>query len=92
MKDGQRHSLIIAFLAFAVVASAIATVYARHETRLQFAKLQQLTAERDALGVEWGRLQIEESAWSAHSEVEKLARRKIGMRMPAPEEIEVVRQ
>jgi len=92
VKAFSRHSLLIGILAITVIASAIATVYARHEARRQFALLQQLTSERDELGMEWGRLQIEQSAWSAHSRVEEMARKKIGMRMPATGEIEVVRQ
>jgi cell division protein FtsL len=92
VKGFSRHSVVIGILAITVIASAITTIYARHESRRQFALLQQLTADRDELGVEWGRLQIEQSAWSAHSRVEEMARKKIGMRMPVTGEIEVVRQ
>jgi cell division protein FtsL len=67
-------------------------VYARHESRSQFSQLQSLIAQRDALEVDWGRLQIEQSTWSTHSRVERLARKKMQMRNPAPSEILVVRQ
>ncbi|MBS93132.1 MAG: cell division protein FtsL [Chromatiales bacterium] len=83
---------ICAFLSIAVITTAIACVYARHESRKQFSLLQQLIVQRDALEVDWGRLQIEQSTWSTHSRVERLARRKMGMRNPAPDEIMVVRQ
>jgi cell division protein FtsL len=79
-------------LAALVIASAIACVYARHESRNQFSQLQSLIAQRDALEVDWGRLQIEQSTWSTHSRVERLARKKMQMRNPAPGEILVVRQ
>lgn len=79
-------------LAVLVVISAIACVFSRHESRMQFTQLQSLIAQRDALEVDWGRLQIEQSTWSTHSRVERLARKSMAMRNPMPEEILVVRQ
>ena len=70
-------------LALIVVASAIAAVYAKHETRKLFTELQTLTAERDRLEVDWGRLLIEQSTWSNHARVERLAREEMGMVEPA---------
>jgi len=92
MKLQRRHILTAAGLAIAVIVSAITSVYSRHESRRQFVQLQKLTAERDELEVEWGRLQIEQSAWSTHARVEELARKKMSMRMPSADEIEVVRR
>ena len=92
MSDHAKQNLLASVLAFAVVSSAIVCIYARHESRKQFAMLQQLTVERDELGVEWGRLQIEQSTWSTHARVEEEARNKMRMRIPPAEEIEVVRQ
>ncbi len=57
-----------------------------------FVELQSLTAARDAMEVDWGRLQIEQSTWSTHSRVERLARRKMKMRDPEPAEIMVVQK
>ena len=82
----------VAMLAIAVIATAIACVYARHESRKQFTALQVLIGERDTLEVEWGRLQIEQSTWSTHSRVERLARRKMKMRNPGAAEIMVVQK
>lgn len=82
----------VAMLAITVIATAIACVYARHESRKQFTALQVLIVERDTLEVEWGRLQIEQSTWSTHSRVERLARRKMKMRNPAAAEIMVVQK
>ena len=92
MNISRRQMAKVALLACAVIVSAIASVYARHESRRQFVVLQKLNAERDALEAEWGRLQIEQSAWSGHARVEEMARKKMSMRMPAAAEIEVVRQ
>ncbi|MDJ0928654.1 MAG: cell division protein FtsL [Gammaproteobacteria bacterium] len=70
-------------LALIVVMSAIAAVYAKHETRKLFIELQTLTADRDRLEVDWGRLLIEQSTWSNHARVERLAREEMGMIEPA---------
>ncbi len=79
-------------LATLVVFSAIACVFARHESRSQFSQLQSLITQRDSLEVDWGRLQIEQSTWSTHSRVERLARNKMKMRNPAAGEMVVVQQ
>lgn len=91
MSTSVRLLGITAVLGIAVICSAIAGVYARHESRKQFGALQQLIAERDELAVEWGQLQIEQSTWSTHSRVERLARQKMGMRSPAAQDVLVVR-
>jgi cell division protein FtsL len=88
----MRPVLVATALAACVFCSALATVYARHEARTQFATLQSLIAERDALVVEWGRLQLEQSAYSTHALVERLARQKMAMRPPAASEVMVVAQ
>jgi len=92
MTRSERYSVVAAVLAVGVLASAVLSVYARHESRTQFAELQQLNAERDELEVEWGKLQLEESLQSNHSKVEEMARKRIGMRIPSAVEVEVVKQ
>ena len=42
-----------------VLASAIAVVRARHEARTLFVQLEELSAERDRLNIEWSQLQLE---------------------------------
>ena len=91
MNAQARATMACTVLALLVISSAIACVYARHESRSQFTQLQSLTMQRDALEVDWGRLQIEQSTWSAYARVERQARKRMAMRMPAPEDIEVVR-
>jgi cell division protein FtsL len=53
--------------------------------------LQNQQAERDALNVEWGKLLLEEGAWSQHPRVEALARSRLRMNTPDAEHIRVVR-
>ncbi len=81
---------LIALLA-AVMVVSIAVVYTRQESRLLFAKLQTHQAERDALNVEWGKLMLEEGAWSQHRRVEEMARQRLSMSTPDSAHVRVVR-
>ena len=74
----------------AVLASAAGVVYAKHEARALFIELEKLTAERDSLNIEWGRLQLEQSAWSAHGFVEQVANRQLKMTLPSTSEVKIV--
>ena len=80
----------LAVLWLAVLASAVAVVRARHESRTLFVQLERLSAERDAANITWGQGQIEQGAWSNHGFVETVASRRRGMRLPKPDEIRIV--
>ena len=92
MSEDAKVFSTVAVLSLAVILTAIACVYARHESRKQFTQLQALIAERDTLEVEWGKLQIEQSTLSNHGRVERMARRNMRMRNPVPTEVMVVKQ
>jgi cell division protein FtsL len=74
----------------AVLVSAAGTVYTRHRARELFVELERLHRERDQLDIAWGQLQLEQSAWSAHAFVERVATGRLNMRVPDPDGIQVV--
>jgi cell division protein FtsL len=74
----------------AVLASAAGVIYVRHEARSLFIELEQLAAERDRLNIEWGQLQLEQSAWSNHGFVERVAHDKLQLVLPQPAEVRIV--
>jgi len=74
----------------AVLGSAAATIWCKHRARELFVELEQLNSGRDELDAEWGRLQLEQSAWSTYAYVERVADAKLHMRIPASREIETV--
>jgi cell division protein FtsL len=88
----SRRALVVVVVALwaAVLASAAGVVYVKHESRTLFVELERLSGERDRLNVEWGRLQLEQSAWSAHGFVEQVANRQLHMTMPAATEVKIV--
>lgn len=82
--------LAVPLLWLAVLASAAGAIHAKHRSRELFVQLEKVNAERDRLDIEFGRLQLEQSAWSAHAFVENLATTDLRMRVPPPAQVEVV--
>lgn len=87
----DRKVLAMALLVVAVMGSAIAVVYAKHENRKLFVEMQALQQKRDAMNVEWGQLQLEQSTWATHGRIERVARNKLGMVIPSHENVVIVK-
>ncbi len=85
-------ALLIPLLLVAVVTTAIGATFARHQSRKLFNELQYLEAGRDAMNVEWGQLQLEQSTHTTHGKVENAARKRLGMRIPDPEQAVILYQ
>jgi cell division protein FtsL len=88
----RRALLIFAvpLLWLAVLASAAGAIYCEHRSRELFIQLESLNARRDNLQIEWGQLQLEQSAWSSPAFVERVATTRLHMATPPAREIEVV--
>ena len=88
----RRALLILAvpLLWLAALASAAGAIYCEHRARELFIQLEGLNARRDSLQIEWGQLQLEQSAWSSHAFVERVAGTRLHMAMPPPKDIEIV--
>ena len=82
--------LATAVLWAAVLLSAAGAVYGKFRARQLFIELEGLSAQRDNLDIQWGQLQLEQSAWSTHAFVETVASKKLRMTMPAPKDIVIV--
>jgi cell division protein FtsL len=84
--------LAIGVLLLAVVASAIAVVWARHQDRVAFVELSKLQNQRDALNVEFGRLELEQATWASPSRIERIAREQLGMISPPAASVEMIHE
>lgn len=84
--------VLMALLLVLVMSSAFGVIYSKHKSRKLFVEAQQLKKQLDALNVEWGRLQLEQSAWSAHGRIERIARKRLNMTIPLANEIVYVKQ
>ncbi len=84
--------VVLLVVAAAVIFSALMVVYAKYQTRVLFAELQELQQVRDTMEEEWGMLQLEQSTWATHGRVEDTARKRLQMELPAPEKVVVIGQ
>ena len=88
--SGKVFVMVVAVLWVGALGSAAGAIYCKHRAREMFIELEQLNARRDNLEIEWGQLQLEQSAWSTQAFVERVASTKLHMAMPPPKEIEIV--
>ncbi|HHJ11671.1 MAG TPA: cell division protein FtsL [Chromatiales bacterium] len=84
------QAVMLGVLVLAVLGSAIGVVEARHQSRKLFVELQALERGRDELEIEWGRLQLEQAAWATHGRIERIARERLHMHLPRPDETTVI--
>lgn len=91
MKVRRLLPLALPLLWLAVLGSAVQVIYERHQARDMFVHLEKLNSERDSLEMEWGRLQLEQSYWSSHAFVERVANAKLQMNLPQTRDVRIVR-
>jgi cell division protein FtsL len=85
-------ALAVGVLLLAVVASSIAVVWARHQDRAAFVQLSKLQNQRDALNVEFGRLELEQATLASPSRIEQIARGQLGMISPPAASVEMIHE
>ncbi|HEV3180052.1 MAG TPA: cell division protein FtsL [Steroidobacteraceae bacterium] len=83
-------AIAVGVLWVAALGSAAGAIWCKHRARELFVELETLNARRDNLEIEWGQLQLEQSAWSSHAFVERVASARLHMGMPPPKEIEII--
>jgi len=72
-----------------VLGSALTVIYVKHQSRVLFADLRSVQKQQDQQIIQWGRLQLQNSTLSTHSNVETRARKDLKMRLP--EDVNLVR-
>ena len=90
MKSRGLLLIAVPVLWLAALGSAAGAIWCKHRSREMFVELESLNARRDNLEIEWGQLQLEQSAWSTHAFVERVASTKLRMATPPPKEIEII--
>lgn len=91
MARARSHPRLVAVLMLVVIVSALGVVYAKHQTRKLFVELQSLHKSRDDMDIEWGQLQLEQSTLATHGRIEDVANAKLGMVIPEPNQIVILR-
>lgn len=90
MKAIQAFLMLV--LLGAVIASAISVIWARHESRVLFVSLTALQNQRDAINVEYGRLELEQATFAEPRRIDQEARQQLGMVDPSPQNTRLLRQ
>ncbi len=86
----RSEATLLLLLLLGITASGMGVVYVKYLSRTQFADLQELRAERDALEIHHIRLQLEEGTLATYSRVEQTARTRLGMHIPGRAEVVVL--
>ncbi len=76
---------LCAFLAVALMISAISLVTARHQSRQLFVAVERLEDRSRELDIEWRRLQLERAELARNARIDHVARRDLGMVTVTPE-------
>ena len=76
----------------AMLISAIGVVWTRHESRVLFVNLTAMQNQRDALNIEYGRLELEQATYAEPRRIDDEARQKLGMLDPRPQDIRLLRR
>ncbi|HEX4376822.1 MAG TPA: cell division protein FtsL [Steroidobacteraceae bacterium] len=74
----------------AVLGASAGAIYAKYRARELFVELERLNSARDDLDAEWGRLQLEQSAWSNYGYVERVASERLHMTIPESRDIQIL--
>lgn len=82
--------IVAAFAWGLLLASAVAVVWGKHQSRGLFVELQKLQSERDRLDTEWGQLRLEQSTAATYGRIEQMAREDLSMVVPSPNEVRIV--
>lgn len=65
-----------------ILGSSMTVIYVKHESRVLFSELRQIQKEQDEQVILWSRLQLQNSTLITQSNVESMARKKLGMVLP----------
>ena len=82
---------VLSLLLLAVMVSALGVVWTRHESRVLFVNLTALQNQRDALNIEYGRLELEQATHAEPRRIDEEARQKLNMLDPRPQDIRLLR-
>ena len=91
MTQRRRILFVVTLLFSMLLASAILLIYSKQQSRKFFVELQQLKYQVDVLNTEWSQLQLEQSAWSGHGRIERIARNRLSMVVPEPGDVVFVK-
>ncbi len=82
---------MIRVLVVMVVMSALGVSYSVHQARRLTDESQRLQQRQTRLETQWSQLLLEHSTWGSYARVKRLAREKLGMKLPKTNERVLIR-
>jgi cell division protein FtsL len=86
----SKQVCFILFLSFLVLSSALSVVFVRNEHRLAVSQLEQYKQQSNQLQLQWGQLLLEQASLATPSRIEKVAKQKMHMTLPNPQQVQVL--
>ena len=87
-----KNIAVVCVSALLVLVSALALVYLKDLNRREFILFQRLGKIQQAYQVNWGKLLLEQSAWSTQSRVQSIAQRQLNMVVPNSAQIVMLKR
>jgi len=87
----QSQTLSRLLLSVFVLSSALLVVYTKYLNRNLHIQLQQLQENRDKLHIEWTQLLLEQGTLGSDIRVTEIAKKRLNMQSPTPDQVLVVK-
>lgn len=88
----SRQGIAMAVLFLMLVITAFGVIYLKDLNRRLFIQYQNLQQVQQQYQVQYGRLLLEQSAWSTQSRIQRIAQNKLNMTMPVAKKIVMVEE
>jgi cell division protein FtsL len=75
-----------------LMVSALAVVYLKDLNRRTFIEYENMTRANQQAQIDWGKLLLEQSTWTAQAHVQQVATQRLRMLTPSAQEIVLVSQ
>lgn len=88
----SRRQLAMMVLLFAVIMSAMGTIYVTYANRVLQADYQHRVVEQGRLQIARGQLLLERSTWLMQARIQQIAENKLGMVLPDHKSAVIIRE
>ena len=85
----MRWAIMICLL-LAVLITWMGVVFSQYTSRKLFVDMQQMQEEHDRLLTQFGQLQLEQSTWSTHGRIERIADEQLNMHIPEFHDVKIL--
>lgn len=88
----SRNVLLLFVMLVLAEVSAVGVIYTTYKNRELFAELEKLRDDAEEMQVVWHQLLLEQSTLASYNRVGEIAQKNLGMKIPDPNTVIVLRQ